>query len=376
MKKYKTWLEKLERRVISQEFDRVIPVLADEGYGKSTLMVLTVYLRETEIKGRDLSVDDLFDHIVWDSADELRETITELPEQSTIAVMDAARMLNKKESMTEEQKEIEKDLFDIRSLGHVLLLGFQSPGTVPKDMADRRAKNALHLPSRGRIHGYSRSTLDDWNWETPYPDLDLKDSFPPLDGTELWEEFQRRDNEHKRQRVAPDEEEEGPSPAREAARKAKENLEHFVSLDGRDGSLYLDEDMIALEFETSEKQSRQARKLLQRDDDIEVRDDRVLLDGEVVREVDIDEDDSDEEEDSEPDLTDIGEEVYQNLEKFIGRDGRSGDFMLDPDLISIEFGLSDRKARKVRKWVESYEDVSISDDVVSVGGEVVCSESR
>lgn len=379
MQKFVRSLEKMYDRVITQDNDRVVIVLGDEGVGKSTFMLNAIYQFEGTVKdGSFEDVDELFEHVVWSDPDELRERMTALPNQSAIGVMDAARLLNRQEAMKEEQKELIKDLYDSRTFEHLLFLGFQNPRSVPDDIASRRAKNMIYIPSRGKIHGYSRRSMDEWNFEdtSNLPEPDMTDSFPALDGTELWDRYREIDRQKKKERIAPaDEEDDEPPIAKQIVPEVKDNLSWYISQDGRSGSLYIDPQMIELEMDCSQKSAEQARKLLQRDDEIVVEDDRVTLDGEVVHEVDLS-DDEPETDDDEMTLKDIAEEVYLNLEQFIGKDGRSGDFMLDPDLIAFEFELSDRKARQVRKKVESFEDVSVDDDVVSVAGDVVASKSR
>jgi hypothetical protein len=373
MKKYQRYLEKLHDRVISQEFDRVVPVVADEGRGKSTLMIETIYEWQ-KIKGEEPTTESVLNRVVWNDADELRHKMATLPKRSAIAVMDAPRLFSKKEAMNKEQKELEKDLFDVRMREHLILLGFQTPKIVPDDMASRRAKNVVHIPARGRIQGYSRKTLDDWDWEKPWPDPDLEDSFPSLDETDLWEEFKRIDEEKKQERISPDEDEDEEDVVGKAVEAAKDNLGYFVSINGRDRTLYLDDEMLGYRFDLSKSEASTARKLLRRDEDIVVEDYRVLLDGEVVKQADP-EDDEDESDDSDaPSVQDHADDVYQNLGDYIGEDGRSGDLMLDPDLIAAKRELSDSKSRQIRKLVEKRKDVSIAEDVATRGGEVVHSQ--
>jgi len=384
MKKYKRFLEKVDTRKISQEFDRVIVVLADEGVGKSTLMLESIYEWESDIRERELSIDDALDRVVWSEPDELRQKMVALPNQSLIAVMDAGRLLNKKEAMKTEQVEMEKDLFDARTFGHVLMLGFQSPETVPGDVAGRRAKNLIHLPQRGRIDGYNRSSMDEFEWDDPKDlddiDADMSDSFPALDGTELWEEFKRVDLQKKEERIAPDSDDhESEAIAKAMAPEVRDDLGWYLSQDERNGHLYIDPDMVLLEYDVTQRQAEQVRKLLNRDDSVTIEPDRALVDGDVVHEVDIagdDDDDSEQESDEERSVEKLAEDVYDDLSKFIGKDKRTGDYLLDPDLISLELGVSSRKARQIRKLVERFEDVSINDDVVAVAGDVVASQSR
>lgn len=383
MQKYQLTLEKIDRRKIAQEFDRVIIVLADEGRGKSTLMLESIYYWEKEIKDRAPTIDDCLDRVVWSEPDELREKMASLPRESCLAVMDAGRLLNRKEAMKTEQVELEKDLFDARAFGHVLLLGFQSPQTVPDDLGGRRAKNLIHLPRRGRLHGYNRSSMNEYEWEDPDDlediDTDLEDSFPALDGTDLWDEFREIDLEKKRERISPDEDDDdSPAVAKVIAPDVRDELSWYLSQDERNGELYLDSDMITLEFDVTQREAEQTRKLLKRDGDVQIEADRALVDGEVVHEVDLEDDEEDEdvEESSQRTVEEIANDVYDDLSDYIGKDGRTGDFMLDPDLIAAYEDVSSRKARQVRKLVNRFEDVSIGDDVVSVGGEVVASKSR
>lgn len=374
MEKYLTFIKKLHRRVLTQEFDRIIPVLADEGRGKSTLMVETIYHYESEIKDRDMTADDVLDHVVWSDADELRDKMVNLPRGSCIAVMDAARLLNRKEAMKDEQKELEKDLFDSRAFGHLLLLGFQSPRSVPEDLGNRRAKNLVRLPARGRLEGYSRASMDDWDWQdtSNLPDPDLRDSFPSLDGTDLWDAFREADLEKKEERITPPDEEDDTPPEQYAVAEAvKDDLAYHVSKNHSTGELYVDSDMISLEHSLSEKKATQVRKHLERDDDVTIEPYRVLLNGNVVKEVDPP-DESGGSSQNDPESEDwtvetvISDIKQRGMKDYISQHGQTKRPYIDASLIEMDYGLSARKSKNVKKALEREHHLDLADEEILV----------
>jgi len=224
MKKFKDWLQKVYDRRAKQQFDAVIPVVADEGKGKSTLILQATWLWQ-QFDSREPDVETVLDTVVWSNRQEFKEAISSSEKRSVIAAHDAARVLHKREAMSGEQIEIEKDLLDVRRMEYLMLLGFQEWDVVPSLLQNRRANFLLRIPQRGIVEGYSRSKIDkkaeddhssDW-----WPDPDMRDSFEALDGTELWEKFEAMDEEKKKERMDADTEPDaGDVKRREAIRTA------------------------------------------------------------------------------------------------------------------------------------------------------------
>lgn len=204
MEHLKATLEAIYRGAIQQEFDRIILVIGDEGVGKSTLM-LSASMVWTDIRGLDVNPDDVLNKMVWGDRSEFKRAIVESERQSIITVQDAARILHKKESMTGEQVDLQKSLLDSRFKENLILLGFQAWDDIPSFMQRRRAKNAFVIPRRGYVKGYNRSDLDHRFEEGDWPDPRFRDQFPSLEGLDIWDEFKRRDREHKEDRLLTEE---------------------------------------------------------------------------------------------------------------------------------------------------------------------------
>lgn len=194
------WLEQVDERVIQRNDDRVVLVVGDEGVGKSTLM-LTMARMWQDIRGRDQSAEAVFDNIVWGGREVFNDAMKEGDEGDMIAVQDAPHVLFSRDAMVGEQKETEKTLMDIRFRNYLIVLGFQDWSDIPTGLARRRAKNALYIPRRGVIRGYNRSSMDTRHKSGEWPEVDFEDRFPPLDGTELWDEFRKRDEQAKLERL-------------------------------------------------------------------------------------------------------------------------------------------------------------------------------
>lgn len=266
------WLQKVYDEKITEEYDRVVLVIADEGEGKSTLLLQLVWLW-MEITGQSQAIETVLDRIVWDQSG-FQDALAEAPPRAAIPVPDAARVLHSKESMTSEQVEIQKDFLDARIEEHLILLGFQDWGDVPSFLRNRRAKNAIYIPSRGLIRGYNRASLDEKveMEKHEWPPADLKDSFDSLEGTELWRRYKARDREQKKQRMQANAEE---AEKRErlksvAAELKDEGLRQVISEHGNTGEPYVDRDLIELEKGLSEPDARKVKKLLERDDDVRI----------------------------------------------------------------------------------------------------------
>lgn len=203
------FLDKLHRRRIKPNSDAVIPVVGSEGVGKSTLILQAMLIWESVANGREWgSVDEstLFDRI-YSTRRELQKAMISQEPGSIISVPDAGRVLYRKEAMVGEQRDLEKDFFDVRNRNYVFLLGFQDWRQIPDFLASRRATHAFFIPRRGVVWGYGRSTLDERDDERglhSWPDPDLKDRYPDLEGTELWEAYQEYDAQKKMDRMGGD----------------------------------------------------------------------------------------------------------------------------------------------------------------------------
>lgn len=199
------YLDLLYHEGVRDEWDRVVLVIGDEGVGKSTLMMaMNVLYRH--IKQEPVSADSILEQVVWGGRREFKEMLTDADRESMITVQDAARVFHNLETQTSEQRDLQKDMLDIRTRGYVLVLGFQDFDDVPRFLAKRRAKNALVVPRRGYVKGYGRDAIDAKLEHDEWPEPEFRAHFPSLEGTELWEEFQRRDEEQKLERIQATEE--------------------------------------------------------------------------------------------------------------------------------------------------------------------------
>lgn len=201
------WLERVYQRRLTQRYDAFALVVGDEGVGKSTLM-LELIGRYQQLRDRepDDPVQSVLDRIVWSNRTEWEEMAAESPNRSVIAVPDAARVLHKRESMTGAQREIEKDILDIRAKEFLMLLGYQDWGVAASILQERRAHFTLRIPERGVVEGYGRSKLDDKLelGRDEWPEPDFVDSFPDLSerSPELWQRYEQIDIDKKEQRMA------------------------------------------------------------------------------------------------------------------------------------------------------------------------------
>lgn len=272
MDRYQTYLERLYKTV-QQDWDRIIPVVGEEGAGKSTLILQSIWLWN-HIRGKEPTPDSTLRHVVFDDRDSFESALANSNPTDPIGVMDAAHVLHKKDAMNPEQKETEKTLLDIRIDNYVIFLGYQDWDDIPTQLQRRRAKNLIRIPSRGRLQGYNRSQLDEKyeaskrNW---WPDPSLEDTFPDLEGTELWERFNELDRDRKETRLSggSDDSDDAPGPKDVAEEIKDDGISHYLSVDKRNESLYVDDDIIGLEYEhLSVREARQVRKLLERDSDV------------------------------------------------------------------------------------------------------------
>lgn len=201
MRKLEKLIQELYQHRHQRELDTVLPVIGDEGMGKSTLMMQLAVAYCVARDGEPPEIEHLLDRIAYNRAD-FKELMADSDKQALIIAPDAARILYSMDVATSEQKTIEKDLMDVRGLEYMILLGFQSWKRIGGEIAERRAKLALKIPRRGLVRGYGREAMDERIDEGEWPSSTLTDSFPPLDGTDLWEEYQRVDEEQKRERLS------------------------------------------------------------------------------------------------------------------------------------------------------------------------------
>jgi len=201
MRKLEKLVDELYERRHQQELDTVLPVIGDEGMGKSTLIMQLAVAYCVARDGEPPEIEELLDRICYDRA-EFKEMMADSEKQALIIVPDAARILYSMDVAKSEQKTIEKDLMDVRGLEYMILLGFQSWDRIGGEIKERRSKLALKIPRRGLVRGYGREAMDHRIDEGEWPSSTLTDKFPPLDGTELWDEYQRVDEEKKRERLS------------------------------------------------------------------------------------------------------------------------------------------------------------------------------
>lgn len=259
--------EVLYDEVISQEFDRIIPVVGDEGVGKSTFMLQFGWFWQSII-GEEATVDNVIDRIVWDSAREFKEEMSTVSDRQVIIAMDATRVMHKKESMHGEHIDLEKDLFDVRTKEIVFLLGYQDWSSVPTVLQDRRAKNMFYIPTRGSVWGYNRDGIDrklEMD-KRKWPEPQLKDTFAKLDGTKLWTRFKKEDKKRKDERIKPDEEEDDETDYKELAQEIiDDGLEQIVSIHQAHNRPYVDQDLIEIEYDLTAKDAKKVKKLVNRE---------------------------------------------------------------------------------------------------------------
>jgi hypothetical protein len=274
MEKIDRWMELVYEDRVKQEYDQITPIVADEGKGKSTFM-LEATGRWQHLKGDEPTIDSVLDRVVWDDRAEFRTALADYPRRAAIPVMDAAHVLFNREQMNPEQIEAEKGLLDVRTQEYFILLGYQDWGDIPRTLRKRRAKNVLRIPTRGTIYGYSRASLDEKYKhcaEDEWPEPDLIDTFPNLDGTDLWSEFKRRDREHKKARLRVDDGESSETEltARELAEEIRaEGVGRVVSIHGGNKQPYIDAGLIEADYGVSIREAKKVKSLLEREVDVE-----------------------------------------------------------------------------------------------------------
>jgi hypothetical protein len=200
LERTRAFLERVNDRVIAQNNDRVVLVVGDEGVGKSTFMC-QLALAWNDTRGRDTDPDAVLENICWGGREAFKERMREGSEGDMIAVQDAPHVLFSRDVMTGEQKELERTLMDIRFKNYLIVLGFQDWSDIPSGLKRRRAKNTFHITSRGVVRAYNRNSMDDRYKSGEWPQPQFEDRFPPLEGTELWDKFQQRDEAAKLERL-------------------------------------------------------------------------------------------------------------------------------------------------------------------------------
>lgn len=203
MQKLEELMQRLYHDRHEDNLDTVLPVIGDEGMGKSTLILQLAVAYYAEREGEAPSITHLLDRICYNRTG-FQNMMANSEKQQLIIVPDAGRLLYSMDAAVAEQKEIEKSLMDVRGLEYMMILGFQSWDRIGGEIKDRRSKLTLKIPRRGLVRGYSREDMDEKLDTGCWPQSTLSDKFPPLDGTDLWEEYQRVDEEQKRNRLGVD----------------------------------------------------------------------------------------------------------------------------------------------------------------------------
>jgi len=166
-------------------------------------MLETTWLSQ-QIRGLGPTPSSVLDRMAHDDREAFRKLLLNSDSGDTIVANDAAHILYKKEAMHSEQIETEKSLLDIRTFNYFIQLGYQDWDDVTDQLQRRRAHFAFRIPRRGVVHGYNRASLDEVYDTGSWPSPDLKDTFPSLEGTDLWQEFDELDTERKRERLEVD----------------------------------------------------------------------------------------------------------------------------------------------------------------------------
>jgi hypothetical protein len=267
MKKLIRWLERTGDH-LDKDYDSVVPVVGDEGKGKSTLIMELGWLwHEVDGTPNEQTVEATMDQIAWDLK-EFKEAIGSKPRKSCVTVHDAARVLSRKKAMHGDQIEVEEDLLDMRFGNYLVLLGYQEFDLLPTMLATRRSKNLLYIPKRGVVHGHNEANIRERYETGDWPDPVFRDTYPSLEGKELWQAFKAEDARRKQERIQPEEEEETEAdlPIPELAELVKEDgIHEVVSVHGGNGSLYIDSDLIEVEYGTSANKAKKVAKVLKKE---------------------------------------------------------------------------------------------------------------
>lgn len=258
-------LQQLYDEKLSQDFDRIIIVLGDEGAGKSTLMLqLAWFHRGIVPELDDPTVQNVTGDIAWD-INEYKQKLADGSKYRPVIVHDATRVMSKKKAMHTEQVELEEDLFDARYGRKLHLLGYQEWSAVPTVLQERRAENTFHVTSRGKFKVYGRKHMDQKVKNGKWPKTNFVDSFDKLDGTRLWDSFREKDEAKKQERIEPESEEEQMTPHEVADDIMESSMEDYVSVHGGNGTRYVDRDLIMADYGLSRNQAAMAKKLVERE---------------------------------------------------------------------------------------------------------------
>lgn len=265
----KRFLERLYEDRIQEDYDAVIPVIGDEGVGKSTyiLQLMTMW---QHIRGGDGAPESVLDKIVWGGREEFKEAVANRPEKEIVCHMDAARVLFSKDAMVGEQRELQKDFLDMRMKNNVYFLGFQDWDIIPSMIKKRRAKFAFVIPERGVVRGYNRESLDKRYKNGRWPKQDMPDRFPSLEGAELWGRFKTLDLEKKRERIGAtdeDTDDSEPETAQEIAADIRDTrgVEAYIEEINNGTQTVLNRVAIGADYGIGKEKSKQVKSLLMRD---------------------------------------------------------------------------------------------------------------
>lgn len=266
MRRIIKWLEATKEH-LEDDFDAVVPVIGDEGMGKSTLIMELGWLwHGVDGTPQDQTVENTMGQIAWD-LNQFKEYIGSKPKYSCIHVHDAARVLSRKKAMHGKQIEVEEDLLDMRFGNYLVLLGYQEFDLLPTMLATRRSKMLLHIPERGVVHGHNEENIRHRYEEGSWPEPTLTDTYPSLEGKDLWSAFNAEDARRKQERIKPEEENEDEElPVPELADKVvDEGIQDVVSIHGGNGTMYIDADLIEIKYGISGNKAKKVSKLLKKD---------------------------------------------------------------------------------------------------------------
>jgi len=257
----RAFLDTLYEQKLSQDFDRIIIVLGDEGVGKSTVMLQLDWFWRDVVPDLEPSVDSVVGDIAWDRND-FKKQLSDQTWYTPILVHDATRILSKKKAMHSEQVELEEDLFDSRGLRKFMLLGYQEWDAVPTVLQERRAQNTVHVTSRGKFKVYGRKQMDTKVDKGSWPPTNFVDTFEALDGTQLWSAFRDKDLAKKQERIEPDSEEDAMDEDELAKHIIETNLDDVINFHGNTGEPYVDADLIKMHYDTSVRASKRIKKYI------------------------------------------------------------------------------------------------------------------
>lgn len=272
METTRAFAEYLYEEKIKNEYDRIIPIVADESMGKSTfiLQFMVIWRRVT---GREVDIDELLDQMIYERTG-FKAAMVNYPPRTVVPVPDAARVFHKKEALDSDQVELEKDVLDVRAKENVFLLGYQDWDVMPTFLQRRRAKNVFRIPTRGTLWGYNRDSIDEKYDSGDWPEPDMTDSFPSLEGTELWRRYKDLDLTKKKERISESLEEDNVGENRSVKDIADEiksdNLSSVIGHHGGWNRKVIKQDLIEVEYGLSRREAKKVKSILDSDPDITV----------------------------------------------------------------------------------------------------------